>query len=190
MVFFTTVEKKKRNLLQFALSRYLYLIVRDNETKLVKNVPLLNSLDRFSLAEDFLKGNTEYDNNLKTEIAHYIDLRIPYYYYKIANTINVEYKENYQGVASAHPDLMYQFPESYNNEGASNPNFNRHKKMETYPSTIAQIKYLQSLAKNAGYTLRIPWESLNARQADVLIRFFVDDIEPSVEDFYLLEYDI
>lgn len=184
---FEYLEKQQQTLIKILLSGFMYSVVRDPKTKKVNDVESINSLCRIELAKTFLSKNKNFSSALESDIAHYLDLRIPYLYYKLINNINDDCKENYQGISSS-PEMTYQFPESHKVEDKENPNGKRPKNIDKCPATPAQMRYLSSLVKNGGYKLIA--EQLTVRQADVLIKFFVDDIQPNEEDFDLLEYDV
>lgn len=154
----------------------------------------LNNMDRISCAELFLnkyKGyfmrynksvydiyiNTRLYDKLKNDIALYIDVRMPYFYYiKDKNIPNDSGYKYYMGIEMLDGKINYQFKESMILEKS----LFKDKKEKVLLPTDKQIKYLNYLAKEAGYEV-INETEMTKEIATKLIGFIEDDIRLEIE---------
>lgn len=160
------------------------------------NAENLDNMDRIACAELFLnkyKGyfmrynksvydiymNAKLYDKFKKDIALYIDLRIPYFYYikdkKIPNSDGYKY---YKGIEMLEGKINYQFKESMTLEKKL---FKVKKEIKgLLLPTDKQITYLNYLAKEAGYEV-INETEITKEIAGKLIGFLKDDINLEIE---------
>lgn len=157
------------------------------------NTKELDALDRTYCAEIFLDKNRTYFNmynksvynayiitplydKLKEEIAWYIDLKIPYFYYIKKNKIsNQDGRKYYKGIALIGGELNYKFKQSIILEKSL---FKINLEMEM--PTIKQKKYLHDLAKDSGYKV-INENKITREIVAKLIGFIKDDEDLELE---------
>jgi hypothetical protein len=111
---------------------------------------------------------------LKEEIAIYIDLKIPYFYYIKKNDISGhDGKKHYKGIKLVNGKISYKFEKSKDLEKIL---FNVEEEM----ATEKQKKYLRDLAKNGGYKV-INEKEITKDIVAKLIGFVKDDIDIDIE---------
>lgn len=184
---FDYIERKKSFLVN--LGKYIsYEIVTEFTLETgsrIRTVEELNSMDRLELAKNFTQRRREYFKGINiteeiiTDIARYIDERIPQTYEKHLNNRNDKAPAKINTSAEEY-GLIYRLKGSINEK----------KKTSITYATDKQISYLEHLATEGGFKLKENCNELTSSAASKLISFLLGT--KSEPDFMLnyLEYDI